>query len=348
MPSTPKLCRLIGTQARRVLNKTGTAAAGKQPTLISGMMYITLSDKLSKNRFSGVIYTNDGKEFARISYCAESGTIEVKDKKDKFSTVVSGCPGKYSFYYNDEIFAHYIQKEYGEVDMLDPEGHLMWVLARDSYSRRLKWCYRQGYSLSAAHKYAAWGDIIYSAKCAITSIIPWNHWILQHDGRYPLLSGEDENNLLKLPKGEQFAIIVLCARYLCCIDTGTSALSSVPAGDLQNVASYTVYANNLCISPDVFSRRKAEKFILGAPAATTALYIISVLHAVVFFYWDFSDDLSLIKKFLLFIITYILVNGIPLGWLLLMKLGDRFLEPKHFFKTIEDNIEKMKYQKKSE
>lgn len=94
MPNTPKLCSLLGTLVHRGLNKTGTATAGKQPTLISGMMYITLSGNFSKHRFSGIIHTNDGKEFARISYCADNRMLEVKDKTDKLTSVVSGCPGR--------------------------------------------------------------------------------------------------------------------------------------------------------------------------------------------------------------------------------------------------------------
>lgn len=312
-------------------------------------MYIKILGGL-KNKFRGIVYTDDDKEYAHISYSKDNKTIELNDNDDRLSSVISGCPGKYYFYYNDDIIAAYVQKKYGAMEIFDLNDNLIWVLSRDSYSRRLKWCYRQGYSLSESHKYAAWGDIIYSGKCAISSIIPWNHWILQDDGRYPLMSKNDEINLLKLPKFEQFAIIVLCSRYLCCINTGISSFCSVSARDLVNVDSYTVNANGVCLNPDCFAPRKAEKFMLNYPLATVAFFVISILHAMIFFSWSFTSELNLIKKTTLFLFTYIFANGIPLGWIMLMKFGDKFLDPdsKYFLITIDCNIKKMKYHKACE
>lgn len=110
--------------------------------------------------------------------------------------------------------------------------------------------------------------------------------------------------------------IALAARYLCILPHYASTTSDA---DLVNVPSYVKdeKTGGFSIHPDVFPARPAEKFILSHPWSSGALVIISTIYFIVLLCWDFPDEFSFRSHIFAPVITFFMVNGVPLGWLLL-------------------------------
>ena len=150
-----------------------------------------------------------------------------------------------------------------------------------------------------------------------------HHWLIPTiSGHYPLLSEEDEKTCLAMPKEEQFLSIALAARYLCFMPAYNGA--TLNDSDLQNIKSYAIDEQTglPCVDPDIFPPRPHEKFFLEAPVAKCAFVVITIIYFIALLLWDFPENYPLSRKILSAAIMFFLVNGIPLGWIVLMKTGN--------------------------
>ena len=207
--------------------------------------------------------------------------------------------------------------------MLDANGHPMLLLLRDSSRRRTTWAYRQGLSASQSHAYALWGDLLITRGSIYSSIMRRHHWLIPPtDGLYPLLSGVDEKILLARPTEEQLMVIALAARYLCFMPAYNGA--TLNDSDLQNIKSYAIDEQTglPSVDPDIFPPRPHEKFFLEAPVAKCAFVVITIIYFIALLLWDFPEGYPLSRKIPGAAIMFFLVNGIPLGWIVLMKTGN--------------------------
>lgn len=143
------------------------------------------------------------------------------------------------------------------------------------------------------------------------------HWVVPVcDGRYPLLSAGDEENVQRMPRSAQLLIIALAARYLCIQPHFQSTTSD---NDLVNVVSFVRDENTgaFTINPDVFPVRPEEKYIFNSPWAIGSIAIISAIYFIVLLFWDFPDEFSYRTHIVGPVIMYFLANGVPLAWLLI-------------------------------
>ena len=287
-------------------------------------MHLEIIGTYRSEHWRGNIIATSGQRYGLAAYDEATDTLTVST--DSESLVFGGIGAteyQGEILFNQQILGTYKAKKSGELEVLDANGHPMLLLLRDSSRRRTTWAYRQGLSASQSHAYALWGDLLITRGSIYSSIMRRHHWLIPTiSGHYPLLSEEDEKTCLAMPKEEQFLSIALAARYLCFMPAYNGA--TLNDSDLQNIKSYAIDEQTglPCVDPDIFPPRPHEKFFLEAPVAKCAFVLMTIIYFIALLLWDFPEGYPLSRKIPGAAIMFFLVNGIPLGWIVLMKTGN--------------------------
>ena len=287
-------------------------------------MHLEIIGTYRSKHWRGNIIATSGQRYGLAAYDEATDTLTVSTSSDTLAFGgIGATEHQGEVLFNQQVLGTYKAQESGELEVLDASGHPMLLLLRDSSRRRTTWAYRQGLSASQSHAYALWGDLLITRGSIYSSIMRRHHWLIPPtDGLYPLLSGVDEKLLLARPTEEQLMVIALAARYLCFIPGFNAA--NLDDSDLQDIQSYVVDEQTglPCVDPDIFPPRPHEKFFLEAPVAKCAFVFMTIIYFIALLLWDFPEGYPLSRKIPGAAIMFFLVNGIPLGWIVLMKTGN--------------------------
>lgn len=287
-------------------------------------MLLEIIGTYRSEHWRGNIIATSGQRYGLAAYDEATDTLTVSTSSDTLAFGGMGATEHQGeLLFNQQVLGTYKAQESGELEVVDASGHPMLLLLRDSSRRRTTWAYRQGLSASQSHAYALWGDLLITRGSIYSSIMRRHHWLIPPtDGLYPLLSGVDEKVLLARPTEEQLMVIALAARYLCFMPAYNGA--TLNDSDLQNIKSYAIDEQTglPSVDPDIFPPRPHEKFFLEAPVAKCAFVLMTVIYFIALLLWDFPEGYPLSRKIPGAAIMFFLVNGIPLGWIVLMKTGN--------------------------
>lgn len=287
-------------------------------------MLLEIIGTYRSEHWRGNIIATSGQRYGLAAYDEATDTLTVSTSSDTLAFGGMGATEHQGeLLFNQQVLGTYKAQESGELEVVDASGHPMLLLLRDSSRRRTTWAYRQGLSASQSHAYALWGDLLITRGSIYSSIMRRHHWLIPPtDGLYPLLSGVDEKVLLARPTEEQLMVIALAARYLCFMPAYNGA--TLNDSDLQNIKSYAIDEQTglPSVDPDIFPPRPHEKFFLEAPVAKCAFVVITIIYFIALLLWDFPEGYPLSRKIPGAAIMFFLVNGIPLGWIVLMKTGN--------------------------
>lgn len=296
-------------------------------------MHIQIKRKTFEKNWKGTIFTAQAEVFGHASFDYNTKRFKVTRGKDELIIDKYGAhETQGQLYYNGESCGKINIDAMGEIMITDTSNKTILLFTRDSFRRRKKWAYRQGFSLSQANMYAAWGGLLISQHSIVSSIVSYGNWILPtYEDRYPLLSKTDEANIASVAAFEQLLISAVACHYL---NIKPFHQPTVPDTDLLEVPTFVKNEEKgiLSINPDAFPSRKAEKFILNYPWETCSIIALSTIYFIVLLFWDFPETFTFRTHIVAPVMTFLLMNGIP-GSILLIQL---LTEP--YFDSQKDEI----------
>lgn len=260
----------------------------------------------------GVITSSDSEVFGYASFKESSRQLKITCGSEELIVDNYGAFDSHSLiYYKGLQYGVFLRNQKGEIKVVDSSKKNIMLFTNDSFKRRKKWAYRQGFSLSQSNKYAEWGGILITRDIIISSIVAYGNWILPIcEGCYPLFSKQDEQNVFTLDVFEQLIIIAVACHYLKVLPFYQPTISEE---DLLDVKSFIKDEETgvLSINPSILPPRNAESFLLKYPYEISAIIVISIIYLFILCFWNFPETFTIRSYIIEPVMTFLLMNGIP-------------------------------------
>lgn len=114
-------------------------------------MYLEIEGGYRRKHWQGRIISFAGAELGQLVFELAEGRLALTAGSDELVIKAFNAAETHgSICLNSQPYATYTVQKTGEIEVRDADGVAVLVLLKDSFRRRRKWAYRQGFTLSQA------------------------------------------------------------------------------------------------------------------------------------------------------------------------------------------------------
>lgn len=260
--------------------------------------------------WSGELCGNqDNKKIAHLDFSKTKSGCHLNVKFNTYTVLVETLVGDFitgsgNIYLDDILIAKYLSKGIGNVVISFPVNSQKITLQRDSYERRLKWAFRQSFSLRESIKYAKDTPFIIKGDGFILASLQNPTYVCD---KINLLNDRDKNITSNLTLETQIALLYILLRPFCGLAKPATVIHYFikKSSHFPNVPSFTETENNgiklLSINPNDIKNYKRNIFLEFLTIHTNPLIDWMFIGIFIFIYLSFNTgEYNLGIRFLLY------------------------------------------------